>query len=110
MPERQGNLMALGDEWWCPYLSESDPELKFEERFPGYSHQQVPEAHNARKQRLNNTKKATQKPKQVYALIDDAHGFNRPPRIARGVYVCGECSCRGSNGGWTQAAAASLKI
>lgn len=28
VPERQGNLMALGDEWWCPYLPEENCKIE----------------------------------------------------------------------------------
>jgi len=28
VPERQGNLMALGDEWWCPYLAEDNNTIE----------------------------------------------------------------------------------
>jgi len=28
VPERQGNLMALGDEWWCPYLADANGQIE----------------------------------------------------------------------------------
>lgn len=28
LPERQGNLMALGDEWWCPYLADANGQIE----------------------------------------------------------------------------------
>jgi hypothetical protein len=31
VPEKHGNLMALGEEWWCPFLAENN--LKLEEAF-----------------------------------------------------------------------------
>lgn len=28
VPERHGNLLALGDDWWCPYLSDANGEIE----------------------------------------------------------------------------------
>ena len=28
VPERHGNLMALGEEWWCPYLADANKSLE----------------------------------------------------------------------------------
>ena len=28
VPERHGNLMALGDEWWCPYLPDANASIE----------------------------------------------------------------------------------
>uniref|UniRef100_A0A6U7KI92 U-box domain-containing protein n=1 Tax=Haptolina brevifila TaxID=156173 RepID=A0A6U7KI92_9EUKA len=28
VPERQGNLLTLGDEWWCPYLATTNAQIE----------------------------------------------------------------------------------